>query len=262
MERQGYGVLAEIVIRTRLGMEAIKEDDHPIAYDLLLPSGVKVDVKCRGGARPFLESYESVDGIPREAKHNFFARQVYDDQLDTDIYLLTHLMTPSDGTLPGTSRQRKWRLYICGWVSKARVKNEGVYLSRGSISERANSWFDYKGQEIEFYHRHLNGLSALERLLELQPEDVSDDENKTGHLHLTSADAIRITSDLVGRGVLSQSYLEVVKRELGVNAHVKPILHPNQYFHLLDWLSSKGHVTPEESEKLKAMMRREEYTGI
>lgn len=262
MERQGYGALAEIVIRKQLGLEPIKDEDHPIAYDLLLPSGVKVDVKCRGGDRPFLESYESSDGVPREAKHNFYARQIYDDTLDTDVYLMTHLMTPSDGTLPGTPRQRKWKLYICGWVSKARVKREGVYLSRGAISERANSWFPYQGQEIEFYHRHLNGLETLAGLLKLDPADVRSDADKTGNLHLTSADAIRITSDLVGRGVLEPRHLEKVKGELGIPTAVKPILHPNQYFHLLEWLKIKGHASDAEIKKLEAVMKREDFTGI
>jgi len=117
-EEQGFGALAEIVIRNHFEMPEINPAEHPLAYDILLPTGVKVDVKCRGGSLPFKEEYLSNDEIPREAKHNFFARQVFDDNLDTDIYLLTHLETPSDRTLPGTKRQRKWILYICGWVSK------------------------------------------------------------------------------------------------------------------------------------------------
>ena len=46
-------------------------------------------------ALPFKEEYESSDGIAREAKHNFFARQMHDERLDTDIYVMTHLETPS-----------------------------------------------------------------------------------------------------------------------------------------------------------------------
>lgn len=119
---QSYGVLAEIVIRNKLGMMETKSEDHPISYDLLLPTKVKVDVKCRGGELPFQEFYNGADGTLREAKHNLFARQIYDNRLDTDIYLMTHLERPKGGLLPGTKLQKKWRLYVCGWVSKARAK--------------------------------------------------------------------------------------------------------------------------------------------
>jgi len=96
-----------MVIRNKLGMPEINPEDHPLGYDLLLPSGIKVDVKCRSGELAFKEEYESNDGIAREAKHNFFARQMYDERLDADIYVMTHLETPSKRELPGTTRQRK-----------------------------------------------------------------------------------------------------------------------------------------------------------
>ncbi|MDD3487705.1 MAG: hypothetical protein PHF35_05045 [Candidatus Moranbacteria bacterium] len=44
-EEQGFGALAEIVVRNILGMPDINPEDHPLGYDLLLPSGTKVDVK-------------------------------------------------------------------------------------------------------------------------------------------------------------------------------------------------------------------------
>ena len=138
-EEQGFGALAEMVIRNKLGMPEINPENHPLGYDILLPSRVKLDVKCRGGALPFKEEYESNDGIAREAKHNFFARQIYDKQLNTDIYLMTHLETPKNRELPGTTRQRKWILYICGWTSKERVAREGVYLPRGSLTEQGKN---------------------------------------------------------------------------------------------------------------------------
>lgn len=147
VEEQGFGALAEMVIRNKLGMSDINSNEHPVAYDLLLPSKVKVDVKCRGGALPFKEEYSSSDSLPREAKHNFFARQIFDKNLDTDIYVMTHLETPSKRALPGTRRQRKWILYVCGWVSKKRVAREGVYLPRGSLTEQGRTWFTYRGQE-------------------------------------------------------------------------------------------------------------------
>lgn len=262
MERQGYGALAEIVIREQLGLEPIKAEDHPMAYDLILPSGIKVDVKCRGGNKPFLESYESADGIPREAKHNFYARQIHDTDLDADVFLMTHLMTPKNGSLPGSSKQRKWKLYICGRVPKARVKREGVYLSRGAITERANSWFVYQGQEIEFYHRYLNGLVKLSDILKLDGADAKTDAAKVGNLHLTLADAVRIATDMVGRGILSEGQLDAVKSELGIETSVKPILNPNQYFHLLEWLKMKGYADDRNLKKLESEMKREDFVGI
>src|SRR3989338_10524109 len=215
-------------------MPNINPEDHPIGYDFLLPSGIKVDVKCRGGTKPFQEEYLSGDGIPREAKHNFFARQIHDVKLDSDIYLMTHLETPSNNALPGTKRQRKLTIYICGWVSKERVTREGVYLPRGSLTEQGRTWFTYRGQEIEFYNRNLNGLEKIENLLSVDPVDVERDKKREGDLNLTSVDAIRITYDLIGRGVLSEKHLAFVQKETGINKIVKPILHSNQYFHLLN----------------------------
>ena len=52
-EEQGFGALAEMVIRNKLGMSEINPEDHPLGYDILLPSRIKLDVKCRGGELPF-----------------------------------------------------------------------------------------------------------------------------------------------------------------------------------------------------------------
>jgi len=243
-------------------MPEINPEDHPLGYDLLLPSGVKVDVKCRGGALPFKEEYESSDGIAREAKHNFFARQMHDERLDADIYVMTHLETPSKRELPGTTRQRKWILYICGWVSKERVANEGVYLPRGSLTEQGRTWFTYRGQEIEYYNRNLNGLDTVEDLLSIDTSDIEKDKNHKGDLNLTSVDAVRIAYDLVGRGVLSEKHLAFVQKETGLSKIVKPVLHANQYFHLLYWLKGKGALTDSEIEKARKTLQEEPYSGI
>lgn len=261
-EEQGFGALAEMVIRNKLGMLDINPDNHPIEYDFLLPSGVKVDVKCRGGALPFQEEYLSSDDIPREAKHNFFARQINDKTLDTDIYLMTHLETPSDRTLPGTKRQRKWTLYVCGWVSKERVGREGVYLPRGSLTEQGKTWFTYRGQEIEFYNKNLNGLERIEDLLTVEPTDVKRDKNRKGDLNLTSVDAIRIAYDLIGRGILKEKHLKFIQRETKLKQIVKPILHPNQYFHFLRWLKAKRKITNLELKKAQKTLQEEPYLGI
>lgn len=262
-EEQGFGALAEMVIRNKLGLPEINPEDHPLGYDLLLPSGVKVDVKCRGGALPFKEEYESSDGIVREAKHNLFARQIHDEKLDTDIYLMTHLETPSKRELPGTTRQRKWVLYVCGWVSKKRVAREGVYLPRGSLTEQGRTWFTYRGQEIEFYNRNLNGLENVEDLVTVKRTDVEKDDTHVGDLNLTSVDAVRITYDLIGRGILTEKHLTFVQKETKlVDKIVKPILNSNQYFHLLKWLKENGAIDDAEIEKAKKILQEEPFAGI
>ncbi|OGF33904.1 hypothetical protein A2223_04720 [Candidatus Falkowbacteria bacterium RIFOXYA2_FULL_35_8] len=261
-EQQGFGALAQAVVRNKLEMSNFTPDDHPLSYDILLPSGIKVDVKCRGGSLPFQEEYESDDGIAREAKHNFFARQIHDENLDTDVYLLTHLETPKEDKLPGTKRQRKWILYICGWVSKERVYREGVYLPRGSLSERGRNWMQYRGQEIEFYNRNLNGLNDINDLLSIEPSNVEKDKTHKGALNLTSVDAVRIAYDLVGRGVLSKEHLAFVQKEVGLEKIVKPILHANQYFHLLKYLKEKGAITDNEIVKAHQILQEEPYSGI
>ena len=261
-EQQGFGALTEIVIRNKFGMPEINPKNHPLGYDILLPSGVKLDVKCRGGALPFKEAYESDDGIVREAKHNFFARQLHDERLDADIYLMTHLETPSKRELPGTKRQKKWILYICGWVSKERVTREGVYLPRGSLTEQGRTWFTYRGQEIEFYNRNLNGLENVVDLLKVDVVDVEKDKTRKGDLNLTSVDTIRITYDLIGRGVLSEKHLSFIQKEISLDKNVKPILHANQYFHLLNWLREKGELTENELEKARIILKEELFEGI
>ncbi|MCG4607201.1 hypothetical protein L0O74_12810, partial [Bifidobacterium longum] len=77
-------------------------------------------------------------------------------------------------------------LYICGWVSKRRVFNEGVYLPRGSLTEQGRTWFTYRGKEIELYNRNLNGLEKVKDLLGIEPADVKKDDKHKGDLNLTS----------------------------------------------------------------------------
>ncbi|MBL7078599.1 hypothetical protein ISS42_03000 [Candidatus Shapirobacteria bacterium] len=262
IEQRGFGALAEIVIRNELGMPDINPANHPVDYDFLLPLKVKVDVKCRGGKRAFQEEYLSDDELLREAKHNFFARQIYPKKLKTDIYVMTHLETPSNGMLPGTKRQRKWTLYICGWVSKKRVIREGVYLPRGSLTEQGRTWFTYRGQEIEFYNKNLNGLAKLTDLLKINKADVQKDEKHEGDLNITSVDAVRIAYDLIGRGVLKNRHVKFIKSKTNITQAVKPILHPNQYFHLLKWLRKNKQITSRDYKKAKKTMLEEPYSGI
>ena len=262
---QTYGVLAEMVLRNKLGLPEPDPEKRELGWDIKLPSGVKVDVKCRGGVFPFQESYNGSGGLPREAKHNFFARQIWDERLDADIYIMTHLETPKPPVgektaLPGTDKQRKWNLYVCGWVSKDRVKREGVYLPRGSITEQGNIWFPYRGYEVEFYNQHLNGLADIKDMLKIDQKDVSGDALKAPNLHLTSVDAVRIAIDLIGYGILKDDVLEFLKEKLGVDKTVPPILHPNQYHHLIKWLKQKEKAKDEDIKKLSAIMQEVAYS--
>lgn len=265
-QEQTYGILAQMVIRKALEMSLEPDENQSKGFDLILQSGVKIDIKCRGGSLPFQELYDGSGGIKREAKHNFFARQIWDERLDTDIYLMTHLETPKPPSgqktaLPGTPRQRKWNLYICGWVSKERVKKEGVYLPRGAITEQGNRWFPYRGHEIEFYNQHLNGLLQIKDLLAIDKKDVEEDSKKAMNLHLTSVDAIRIAITLVGQGVLDKDIVQFLKEKLEIKNDIPPILHSNQHHHLLKWLKDKGKIKEENLKKLSKIMQEVAYSS-
>ena len=264
-QEQTYGILAQMIIRKMLNLPLEPEEDQSKGFDIILPSGIKVDVKCRGGTKAFQENYVGSGDLEREAKHNFFARQIWNERLDSDIYVMVHLESPKaprgkKTALPGTLRQRKWNLYICGWVSKERVKKEGVYLPRGAITERGNEWFAYRGHEIEFYHRHLNGFSEIKDLLSIDKEDVEVDSKKAINLHLTSVDAIRIAMDMVGQGILEKDIVEFLKSNLGINKKIPTIMHSNQYHHLLKWLKSKEKIKDEDIKKLSEIIQEVAYS--
>jgi len=263
-QEQTYGILAQMVIRKMLGLPLEPEEEQSKGFDILLSSGIKVDIKCRGGTKPFQEKYLGSGNLEREAKHNFFARQLWDDKLDTDIYVMVHLESPKaprgkKTALPGTLRQRKWKLYICGWVSKERVKKEGVYLPRGAITERGNEWFAYRGYEVEFYHQHLNGFNSMKDLLLIDKKDVEEDGKKAMNLHLTSVDAIRIAIDLVGQGIIDKEIIEFLREKLGIKTKIPTIMHSNQYHHLLKWLKSHKRVKDKDIEKLSKIMQEVAY---
>ena len=264
-QEQTYGILAQMVIRKMLDMPLDPPEDQSKGFDLVLKSGVKVDIKCRGGTLPFKEKYMGSGELEREAKHNFFARQIWNDKLDSDIYVMVHLESPKaprgqKTALPGTLRERKWNIYICGWVSKERVLKEGVYLPRGAITERGNEWFAYRGHEVEFYHQHLNGFSDIKELLTIDKKDVKEDEEKSINLHLTSVDAIRIALDLVGQGILEKNIVEFLKEKLGIDKKIPTIMHSNQYHHLLRWLKEKGKVKDGDIKKLSEIMQERAYS--
>lgn len=262
LNEQSFGALAEIVIRNKLGMPEVNPVEHPLGYDILNPSNVKIDVKCRGGEKPFLEEYIGADGLPRESKHNFFARQVHDPNLDAEIFLMTHLLHPDPPTLPGSRRQRKWILYVCGWVSKERVIREGVYLPPGAVSERGREWFPYRAHQIEFYNRNLNGISSLDDILKIEPADVEEDKKRVGDLNLTRVDTLRIGYDLTGRGILKPEHVEYIKKEVGLLGPVNSILHANQSVHVLKWLHDKNVISEAEYQNMRREIPEEIFTGL
>ena len=66
-EEQTYGVLAEMIIRNELNLPELNLDNREFGWDIKLPLGVKLDIKCRGGTKPFQEEYEGSGGLNREA---------------------------------------------------------------------------------------------------------------------------------------------------------------------------------------------------
>lgn len=133
---------------------------------------------------------------------------------------------------------------------------------RGSIEEQGRTWFTYRGQEIEFYNKSLNGFSKISDLLKILKADVRKDEKRKGDLNITSVDALRIAYDLIGRGILKQKHIKFIKSKAGFTKAVKPILHPNQYFHLLRWLKENRQVSTRDYHKAKKLMTEEPYAGI
>lgn len=259
--QQGYGVLAQMTIRNLVRLPELTPDDHPLGYDVLLPSGVKADVKCRGGEKKFRTHYTGTQEIPREAKHNFFARQIHDESLDSDIFILTHLEHPKT-PLPGKTTERKWKLYICGWVSKERVFREGVYLPPKALTEQGMGWFGYHYHEIEFYQKNLRPIHTIHDLGSITPADVEADKKIHSSPNLASIDILRIAEDLVGKGILTKDQVLFLRRHTGITATIPPFLHPNQYYHLLRWLVEEGQADQAQIQKLATIMQETPFEGL
>ncbi len=153
-------------------------------------------------------------------------------------------------------------MYVCGWVSKAWVERNGVYLPRGSLTERGNTWFTYRGQEVEVYHQNLNGLASIRDLLALDQTDIEVDSLRETNLNMTSVDAIRIALDLVGRGLLEESALTVLTKQLGLSVAVQPILHPNQYNHLAEWLARRSMISDDGARIIGRQLPKESFEEI
>jgi len=100
IDQQATGKLAEIVLRKLVPAVA---DPADLGHDFILPTGLRVDSKCRGGEQPFERAYFAApQRHPREAKHNFDAGQIFGGDVtrggrkgNADIYVLSHLQRPS-----------------------------------------------------------------------------------------------------------------------------------------------------------------------
>ena len=105
-------------------------------------------------------------------------------------------------------------------------------------------------------------MPTIKDLLKIENPNVKTDETLQGDINLTGVDAIRIAYDLAGRGVLNEDQIAFVKQSTGIVNNVKPILHPNQYFHLLEWLKRNHIASEQEYRKTKEIMTEEPFTGI
>ncbi len=238
---QASGKLAELVLK-RLIPDVQPPSD--LGHDFVLASGVRIDSKCRGGTMPFQIAYRSEgQRRPREAKHNFFARQLLaaDPRYTADAYVLSHLRLPSSRQFPGTTRQRNWELHVCGWVFAKRAAR-GMFLPRGALTEQGRTWFVYRGMQVEFYHRCLRPVwlegNVLRPFADLSLPDVHEDEARSGDIHLTSVDLDRIAADLRGLGILDGPGPAIESSE--------PILDPNQYWHAASLLGARPGVRIDE----------------
>ncbi len=72
------GFLAEYVIRDQLDMSGFDPDNSDYSADMVNPHGLKIDIKTEGVRFDFQEEYVGSGQIPRQAKHNFHPRQLYD----------------------------------------------------------------------------------------------------------------------------------------------------------------------------------------
>ena len=272
LEEQATGRLAELVVRKYLPTSLHRKDtDSDTGHDLILsPDEVKLDVKCRGGQLEFQFEYSG-----RETKHNLYARQVFEENYDAEMYLFCHLQKHrvkkkvseiteledfikenrvDEGILnqktpfPGTKRQRSgWVLYICGWISKERAK-KGIFLPEGSLSERGGRSFSYRDDNIEIFNKNLNGIEIVDNVLSplnhFDRQKLEDDKELANDIeknfHITSADVNRIIYDLKALEILTEIPDEI-------NIKWEPILHPNQYHHVIEYLKKVQGLEPDLS---------------
>lgn len=227
------GFLAQYAVRKAAGLSGIESDDPDLAADLINSHGLKMDVKTENIDIEFKTEYAGSGGIMRGTKHNFYARQLFDPNLkSTDLYIITRLQTSAKFPGTGSPNEKRWRLWICGWVSKQRVIQEGVLIPRGGISERGHKFFDYRSHNYEFYQHALNELDGhlKDWFMKITRDDVTHDSSKNPYdtRQCTTADGQRIIGDLLTRQIITRPQYDSINRYLGLEGkHVPPILHTN-----------------------------------
>lgn len=251
------GFLAEYVIREQLGLKPFDPDNSDYSADMVSPHGLKIDIKTEGVKFDFQEEYVGSGQISRQAKHNFYPRQLYDPNLmTTDLFLVTRLRTGD--TFPGTGRptEKRWSLWICGWVSKKRVIKEGVLIPRGGITEQGSKFFDYRSHNVEFYQFALNKIVDLKKWFEtIDQKAVREDESRDPDdtQQCTNADAQRISSDLLSKNIITRKQFDAINQYLGLSdSHVPSILDNNLTIRFIRYLIKRGVLESGVVEKLPA----------
>ena len=147
-------------------------------------------------------------------------------------------------------------LWVCGWISKKRAKNEGVFIPRGGITERGiNQFMGYRAHEVEIYNQTLNGIKDLKEWYnDLTKEDVIKDEtNNHGYfMQRTNADAQRILQSLLVRQCVTKEQYDKINESLGLaGTFIPPILHENHTFAYVRHLIREGMLDKSVLEKLQ-----------
>lgn len=106
------------------------------------------------------------------------------------------------------------------------------------------------------------GLNNIEELLDLDYKDVEEDIKYKGKPNLTSSDSARMLFDLAGRNIISQEQLKSAQEELKIKEGTSPILHPNQYHHLLERLYDMKIVGESELNQLEETLPKVKYNPV
>ena len=239
--------LAEMVVRKHAGLRPkrtkYREEDGGLAADAVSKNGVIIDIKMENATNDFETRWDSGDdyGIMLDSKHNLYVKQVYHPKLTkTEVFIITRLRmagTKFPGGKRGkcSNREKNWKLWICGWISKKRVKKEGVIIPLGNVSERNfEAYMAYKQNNIEVYQHTLNGITDLKQFFkEITKNDVEKDaKHKYGNFRQsTTADAQRVLQHLVFCRCITKQQYNKINDSLDLKGKiVPPILHQNHIF--------------------------------
>ena len=254
---QFFGNLVEHLISMELTGQPIWNKEGDDGWDYMNPNDVKFDVKARGGDQAWQDQYGANDGLQhREGKHNLYARQLNNPNLNAEAYIFCHLHRHNIGywnrkqraLVLSTSNNalKPMRLWVRGWISRQRCHDEQVFTPQGSISERGNvGWMEYRDNNIEIYDHNLVRIDQLTGLRDITNQMVIDDATSSGtHLNLSTIDACRIAYDLCERGVLSveqrDQALASIDGEDFSRERVAPFLSANQYHAFMRYTTNQG----------------------